>query len=163
FWSHVFNGDIMPCSPPEFVTAYQYESEQKRAFPELEYLVPRLTDGLDYINHAITLMSTCGVVNPKVALLGRDDAINARVVLGAIRIGRVVPVGNDRPGVRPRLDVERAELKHLRRVRAVESTAQAALRMDQYRVIDRPRHSRIADSHLRVPGHEVARLAEAPL
>ncbi len=83
FWSHVFGGDIMPCSPPEFVTAYQYESSQKRAFPELEYLVPRLGDGLDYVNHAITLMSTCGVVNPKLALLGRDDAINARVVFDA--------------------------------------------------------------------------------
>jgi hypothetical protein len=84
FWSHVFNGDIMPCSPPQFVTAYQYESEQKRAFPELEYLVPRLGDGLDYVNHGISLMADCGVVNPKVALQGRDDAINARVVFDAM-------------------------------------------------------------------------------
>lgn len=83
FWAKVFEGDVMPCEPPPFVEAYLYSTDDERAFPELEYLVPRLGEGLDYINHSIETMYTCGVVNPRLVITARNDAINARFVFQA--------------------------------------------------------------------------------
>jgi hypothetical protein len=83
FWAQVFRGDVMPCEPPPFVQDYLYSRQDARAFPELEFLVPRLGEGIGLINESIDAMYTCGAVNPRVVIQARNDSINARFVFDA--------------------------------------------------------------------------------
>jgi len=83
FWAQVLLGEVMPCEPPPFAVEYLYSVDNERAVPELEYLVPRVTEALDDINASIDAMYTCGVVNPRIVLAARNNAINARLVLDA--------------------------------------------------------------------------------
>ncbi|MBZ0287841.1 MAG: hypothetical protein K8I30_09525, partial [Anaerolineae bacterium] len=83
FWWDVFRGAVKPCEPPAAVLAYSYSDQDVRELPELGRLVPRVTDGIDYINKSIEPLSRCGVLSPDVVSDARDDAINAKVILNA--------------------------------------------------------------------------------
>jgi len=83
FWNDVLEGEVMPCEPPPFVLEFLYTREDERAFPELPRFIPRLNEGVGFINTSIDAMYTCGVVNPDIVLAARNDAINARVIFNA--------------------------------------------------------------------------------
>lgn len=83
FWWDVFRGAIRPCEPPAAVLAYNINDQDVRELPELGRLVPRVMDGIDYLNQAITPLQACGVLSPDVVSDARDDSINAKVVLNA--------------------------------------------------------------------------------
>ena len=83
FWWDVFRGAIKPCEPPAEVLAYNISDQDVRELPELGRLVPRVMDGIDYLNQAIDPLKACGVLSPDVVSDARDDAINAKVVLNA--------------------------------------------------------------------------------
>lgn len=81
FWSDVLEGEVMPCEPPAFAQNYLYGSQDERQLPELEYLVPRVSEAKLRINASIQAMYTCGAKNPLVVLGARSDALNARIIL----------------------------------------------------------------------------------
>lgn len=83
FWWDVYRGAIKPCEPPDAVLAYNINDQDVRELPELGRLVPRVMDGIDYLNKAITPLNACGVLSPAVVSDARDDSINAKVVLNA--------------------------------------------------------------------------------
>lgn len=83
FWWDVFRGAVKPCEPPAAIAAYSYSDQDVQQLPELGRLVPRVMDGIDYLNRAINPLNTCGVLSPDVVSDARDDAINAKVVLNA--------------------------------------------------------------------------------
>lgn len=83
FWAIVLNGEVMPCEPPPFVLDYLYSQESERAFPELPRYVPRLNEGIGFLNNSIDTLYTCGVVNPDLVIYARNEAINSRVVFDA--------------------------------------------------------------------------------
>jgi hypothetical protein len=81
FWSDVLEGEVMPCEPPSFARDYLYSSQDERQLPELEYLVPRVSEARQRINASIQAMYTCGAKNTLVILGARSDALNARIIL----------------------------------------------------------------------------------
>jgi hypothetical protein len=83
FWWDVFRGAVKPCEPPAAVVAYQYGDQDVQELPELGRLVPRVTDGIDYMNDSIDALKRCGVLSPDVVGDARDDAINAKGILNA--------------------------------------------------------------------------------
>ena len=83
FWWDVFRGAVKPCEPPAAILAYNYGDQDIRELPELDRLVPRVMDGIDYLNKSIHALDICGVLSPDVVGDARDDAINAKVVLNA--------------------------------------------------------------------------------
>lgn len=83
FWAQVLKGEVMPCEPPPFVIDYLYSVENERAFPELPRYVPRLNEGIGFLNNSIDTLYTCGVVNPELVTYARNEAINSRVVFDA--------------------------------------------------------------------------------
>ena len=83
FWWDVFRGAVKPCEPPAAVLAYSYADQDVRELPELDRLVPRVMDGITYINESIGALATCGVLSPDVVVSARNDAINARGILDA--------------------------------------------------------------------------------
>lgn len=83
FWWDVYRGAIKPCEPPAAVLAYNINDQDVRELPELGRLVPRVMDGIDYLNDAISPLNACGVLSPDVVSDARDDSINAKVVLNA--------------------------------------------------------------------------------
>lgn len=83
FWWDVFRGAVKPCEPPAAVLAYNYNDQDIRELPELDRLVPRVMDGITYINDSIHPLDTCGVLSPDVVVDARNDAINAKGILNA--------------------------------------------------------------------------------
>jgi hypothetical protein len=83
FWWDVFRGAVKPCEPPAVVAAYHYNDEDVREFPELGRLVPRVMDGIDYLNASIDPLYICGVLSPDDVGDARDSAINARIIFNA--------------------------------------------------------------------------------
>lgn len=83
FWTLVMDYEVMPCEPPPFVTNYLYSQDQERAFPELEYLVPRLSTATEFINASIEPMYICGVKRPQVVLDAKNAALNASIIYEA--------------------------------------------------------------------------------
>lgn len=83
FWWDVFRGAVKPCEPPAAVVAYQYGDQDVQELPELGRLVPRVIDGIHYMNDSIDVLSRCGVLSPDVVGNARDDAINAKGILNA--------------------------------------------------------------------------------
>lgn len=81
FWWDVFRGAVKPCEPPAAVLAYNYSDQDIRELPELDRLVPRVLDGITYLNNSIHALDICGVLSPDVVADARDNAINAKVVL----------------------------------------------------------------------------------
>lgn len=81
FWWDVYRGAVKPCEPPAAVLAYSYSDQDIRELPELDRLVPRVMDGITYLNNSIHAIETCGVLSPDVVAHARDNAINAKVVL----------------------------------------------------------------------------------
>jgi hypothetical protein len=83
FWEVVAQGEVMPCEPPEFVVNYLVSSEDVRELPELNRYVPRYNQGVTLLNQAINPLYECGVLMPDVVLEARNDAINARIIMGS--------------------------------------------------------------------------------
>ncbi len=83
FWWDVFRGAVKPCEPPAAVLAYNYNNSDVQELPELGRLVPRVTDGIDYLNRSIAPLGRCGVLSPDVVGDARNDAINAKVIFKA--------------------------------------------------------------------------------
>jgi hypothetical protein len=83
FWWDVFRGAVKPCEPPAAVQNYDYDNQDVQELPELGRLVPRVMDGIEYLNNSIAPLTTCGVLSPDVVGDARDDSINARVILNA--------------------------------------------------------------------------------
>lgn len=81
FWDTVAKGDTMPCQPPAFVTDYLVGDSDVQQLPELNRIVPRMSEAIDYINSSIDPLYTCGVLELKVVLTARADAINAGIIL----------------------------------------------------------------------------------
>lgn len=80
FWDDVFNFEIMPCEAPPFVQDYLYTQNDERAFPELEYLVPRLDAATDFINSAIDPLYECGVKSTPLVVEAKNAATNAGII-----------------------------------------------------------------------------------
>ncbi len=83
FWTLVLDYEVMPCEPPEFVNNYLYTRDDERAFPELEYLVPRLDAAIEFVNSAITPLYECGVKRTKIVLDAKNAALNASIIYDA--------------------------------------------------------------------------------
>lgn len=83
FWWDVFRGAVKPCEPPTAILAYDYNAQDVQELPELGRLVPRVTDGIDYLNDSINPINNCGVLSPDVVGDARDDAINAKIIFNA--------------------------------------------------------------------------------
>jgi len=81
FWDTVAKGDTMPCQPPAFVTDYLVSDHDVQQLPELNRIVPRMTEAIDHINSSIDPLYTCGVLELRVVLTARADAINAGIIL----------------------------------------------------------------------------------
>jgi hypothetical protein len=83
FWWTVYQGQVMPCSPPAFVTNYPYTDEDVRQLPELKRYIPRLGEAVDYLTAAIEPLYQCGVFDIDAVLDARNSAINAKVIFDA--------------------------------------------------------------------------------
>lgn len=80
FWNEVYNFETMPCDAPPFVQDYLYTQNDERAFPELEYLVPRLDTATDFINAAIEPLYECGVKGTFLVIEAKNNATNAAII-----------------------------------------------------------------------------------
>ncbi len=83
FWVLVYDYEVMPCEPPAFVTNYLYNDTDERAFPELEYLVPRLDAASVFLNASIDPMYICGAKRPQLILDAKNAALNASIIYEA--------------------------------------------------------------------------------
>lgn len=83
FWNQVLDFEVMPCQPPDFVNNYLYTRDDERAFPELEYLVPRLDTATEFVNDAIDAMYECGVKRTQIVLDAKNAALNAGIIYSA--------------------------------------------------------------------------------
>ena len=83
FWDLVLGYEVMPCEPPPFVTNYLFTRDDERAFPELEYLVPRLDTAIEFVNSAIEPLYECGVKRTQLVLDAKNAATNARIIYSA--------------------------------------------------------------------------------
>jgi len=83
FWFNVSTGDIMPCSPPPFVTEYLYNVQDVRELPELQRYVPRLETANFYLNTSIELLTVCGAFDSGIIRVARNNAINAQNIYDA--------------------------------------------------------------------------------
>jgi hypothetical protein len=83
FWFNVAQGDIMPCSPPPFVSDYLYTAQDVRELPELQRYVPRLETANQYLNTSIELLTVCGAFDVDVIRVARNNAINAQNIYDA--------------------------------------------------------------------------------
>jgi len=80
FWNEVLDFEVMPCEPPQFVTNYLFTQSDERAFPELEYLVPRLDTATEFINDAIEPLYDCGVIDTPSVIEAKNNASNAAII-----------------------------------------------------------------------------------
>jgi hypothetical protein len=83
FWLMVQRGEILPCNPPESVTAITYLRDDVRQLPEIDRYAPQLNMAVDYLNNAVDTLQACGVVKIKDVRQAYLDAINARVLFDA--------------------------------------------------------------------------------
>ena len=83
FWHLVLDYEVMPCVPPDFVSNYLYTRDDERAFPELEYLVPRLDAAIIFVNSAIEPVYECGVKRTQIVLDAKNAALNASIIYEA--------------------------------------------------------------------------------
>jgi len=83
FWDQVFNFEVMPCQPPEFVQNYLFTQDDERAFPELEFLVPRLDTATEFINASIDPLYECGVKSTPLVIEAKNNATNASIIYSA--------------------------------------------------------------------------------
>jgi hypothetical protein len=81
FWFLVQQGEVLPCNPPASVVAYQYGGQDVRQLPELDRYVPRMNEGIGYLNESIAVLAQCGVIDPFTVNEARNDAINSRIIL----------------------------------------------------------------------------------
>jgi hypothetical protein len=79
-WQNVINGEVMPCTPPGFVTDYLYTEYNVQRLPELDRMVPRLDDAVVLLNASIEILNQCGVIFIDDIRDARADAINARMI-----------------------------------------------------------------------------------
>jgi hypothetical protein len=80
FWQLVYKGEIMPCTPPAFETEFTYTVQDLRELPEFGRYVPRINQGIAYLNTAIDTLQACGEVSPESVLTARNAATNARII-----------------------------------------------------------------------------------
>jgi hypothetical protein len=83
FWWDVYQGDIMPCSAPAFVTNYPYSQQDVRELPELKRYLPRLDEAIASLNSAIEPLTICGVFDNDAVMSARNSAINAKIIFNA--------------------------------------------------------------------------------
>jgi hypothetical protein len=83
FWFAVGIGEIMPCDAPAFVLEYLYTPVDVRQLPELQRFAPRMNQGVQHLNTAITPLTQCGIIDPEGARDARNEAINARTIFNA--------------------------------------------------------------------------------
>jgi SH3 domain-containing protein len=84
FWEEVASGEIMPCgNPPDFVIPYLITRDDVRELPELNRYVPRYNEGVQLLNEAIEPLYICGVILPDIVDEARNDAVNARIIMGS--------------------------------------------------------------------------------
>ena len=81
FWLLVQRGEVMPCNPPATVDAYRYGGADVQILPEIDRYVPRLNEGISFLNESINVLDRCGVVDPFDVQAARNDAINARLIM----------------------------------------------------------------------------------
>jgi len=84
FWLMVERGEIMPCNPPESITAYQYTASDVRELPELQRYAPQLQEAVDYLNEALEPLQNCGVIGIREVQTAQAAAINARLLFDVI-------------------------------------------------------------------------------
>ncbi len=84
FWLMVYRGEIMPCNPPESITAYQYAASDVRELPELQRHAPQLGNAVDYLNDSLDPLQNCGVVGSLAVINARAAAINSRLLFDSI-------------------------------------------------------------------------------
>jgi hypothetical protein len=83
FWWLVSQGEIVPCNPPALVSEYLISLQDVRELPELHRHVPRVNEGIEYLNAAIEPLQNCGVLTPRAVTDARNAAINAGVIFDA--------------------------------------------------------------------------------
>ena len=54
----------MPCNPPATVDEYRYSGADVQILPEIDRYVPRLNEGIGFLNESIDILDRCGVVDP---------------------------------------------------------------------------------------------------
>lgn len=86
YWQLLLRGEILPCTPPSFVTALQRTPRDIQQLPELQRWLPRLDASIEAINSSLEPLQTCGAYTPNVISKARADAINARLMLENILV-----------------------------------------------------------------------------
>jgi len=84
FWALVRRGDIVPCEPPGFIRdEYNASFQDYKELPELRRYLPRLNEGIAYLNYSIEILQPCGVYTNEQADGAYADAVNARIIFDA--------------------------------------------------------------------------------
>jgi hypothetical protein len=86
YWQLLLRGEILPCTPPGFVTELQRTPRDIQQLPELQRWLPRLDDSIEAINNSLEPLQSCGAYTPEVISRARADAINARLMLENILV-----------------------------------------------------------------------------
>jgi hypothetical protein len=86
YWQLLLRGEILPCTPPSFVTELQRAPRDIQQLPELQRWLPRLDSSIEAINSSLEPLQTCGAYTPDVISQARADAINARLMLENILV-----------------------------------------------------------------------------
>lgn len=81
FWFLVQQGEVLPCNPPPTVDEYRYSGADVQILPEIDRYVPRLNEGIGFLNTSLDVLDRCGVVDPFDVQQARNDAINARLIM----------------------------------------------------------------------------------
>lgn len=83
FWEEVIAGEVMPCTPPDFVQEYLITRRDIQELPELNRYVPRYNEGVVLLNESIDALYGCGVLQLDVVREARNDATNANIIMNA--------------------------------------------------------------------------------
>jgi hypothetical protein len=86
YWQLLLRGEILPCTPPSFITTLQRTPSDIQQLPELQRWLPRLDDSIEAINNSMEPLQSCGAYTPEIINKARADAINARLMLENILV-----------------------------------------------------------------------------
>jgi len=81
YWQYMYVGEILPCSPPSFLTQFQAVPRDIQELPEMNRYLGRVKAAIDSINDSLRPLQTCGVYNADAILSARNSAINASLIL----------------------------------------------------------------------------------
>ena len=81
YWEYMYQGEILPCSPPSFSTEFQTVPRDIQELPELNRYLGRVNTAIDSINDSLRPLQTCGVYSADAILSARNSAINASLIL----------------------------------------------------------------------------------